>query len=479
MFALLIGSPQNDLVIMGDDKNCIVKQRYGKNKYVVHFSKQRDFTHTIIEESNTPGELFLFDDNRNFIETRDIVFDSETQTLVIFMRDSSGNHKSTGKVIFKRTKRTSTGTIGDIQLNRPKHHSIYCDYNDFDFNNPATILCFQRHRLKHNIMRDIGLGPSDKHFTPDDRPVPEVPFYYYMKESFKVSEIPGICGDFIIKLGPVLYYSGDNLPCGQTRQVSLEMPSSSYVALSDSLFDEISNYENHAYALYYTSKKLVFEFRPDALCHTVEVTLTGAKRIVSGTVGNHQLLLDLQHDKRSDVNLGSEYIGLKKRPEQDYRFDKNYYDLGTQPKQIVLGAPAKDKTFPERWRIELGEARSYNYHNPGTGNYAENALIVTDTLWAFLSEEDRKDSLEKITLEFKAPEGKRKQWDITIKKGKEKLHKVRVKNADTLAFQQGLLRTTLHDLHRGEKRSFDLYEVLDQKMKALDKDAIAEANRCR
>ena len=69
------------------------------------------------------------------------------------------------------------------------------------------------------------------------------------------------------------------------------------------------------YLVYYLrlEKKLVYEHRVGDLTdasYTVKIHVPEAKRIVFGRTGNHQPLLDVKHDDRPAVNLGSEYRHL-------------------------------------------------------------------------------------------------------------------------------------------------------------------------
>ena len=66
-------------------------------------------------------------------------------------------------------------------------------------------------------------------------------------------------------------------------------------------------------------KKLVFEHHTSPAyrfgklteaSYTIKVYVPEAKRIVFGTTGNYQLLLDLKHEDRSAVNSASEYPRL-------------------------------------------------------------------------------------------------------------------------------------------------------------------------
>ena len=159
----------------------------------------------------------------------------------------------------------------------------------------------------------------------------------------------------IIELHPVL----DRPDFGETRRISLEMPANSYIAFDDKL---LTKHTHPNYVLYYkkSSKTLVFEDRQGQqyaeVLHTVEIHLPKAKRIVYGTVGSHQLLLDLKHDDRSKVNLECEYVAYIERPINEYNFAHGYLREGSEndrkPKQIVLGVPAKTPT-EEIWKIKL------------------------------------------------------------------------------------------------------------------------------
>lgn len=249
--------------------------------------------------------------------------------------------------------------------------------------------------------------------------------------------------------------------------------------------DEIGDWEAQRVLFYLKSKKkLVFEQRLGSLTkasRSVEVDVSQAKRFVFGTFGNYQLLLDLKHDDRQAVNLGIEYLGLVSRPADKYKFTEHYVDKSPKPKQLVLGVPSKKPT-ETKWNIKFGEAKTYaevaleeTPWNKGTttGAYAENTLIVSDTLWWHLSREQNDMSIKF----YPSIEGKN-SWDIIVKKGKETIHQARVEGANTLAYHEGLVRSNLYDLGNGEKRSFNLYKVGRKKMEKIQRDIIAEAKMC-
>ena len=63
---------------MGESKNCVVKNDGGNNNYVIYLSVERDFTHTIIEDSMLRGK-----------------------------------HKFTGRIIIRRSK---PGDVAEMKL---------------------------------------------------------------------------------------------------------------------------------------------------------------------------------------------------------------------------------------------------------------------------------------------------------------------------------------------------------------------------
>ena len=214
--------------------------------------------------------------------------------------------------------------------------------------------------------------------------------------------------------------------------------------------------------------------------YTIKVYVPEAKRIVFGTTGNYQLLLDLKRDDRPAVNLGREYLGLTSRLADDYKFRDNYIDGRSKPKQLVLGVPTKTPT-ETRWKIEFGKAQTY----PGktvegerkggstTDDYAENALIVGEVLWAHLTR-DNNDVCIRLALSEK----EENVCKIRVNKGSRKIHKVLVKGVNTLSYHDKLVRINLYDLVNEEKIAIDLKEVWRQQMEALEREMVDEANTC-
>ncbi|CAH3167393.1 unnamed protein product, partial [Porites evermanni] len=93
------------------------------------------------------------------------------------------------------------------------------------------------------------------------------------------------------------------------------------------------------YVLYFkrSDKKLVFEHRFGKLTeagYTIKVHVPEVKRIVFGTTGNYQLLLDLKPDDRPAVNLGREHLRLASRPADDYKFTDNHIDGSSKPRNL-------------------------------------------------------------------------------------------------------------------------------------------------
>ena len=459
---------------MGESKNCVVKNDGGNNNYVIYLSDERDFTHTIIEDSETLGQIYLvrkryygggqYEQHKN----DDIGFDEETKTIVTFMRDSRGKHKFTGRIIIRRSK---PGNVAEMKLYLVEPKSlikvqIRCKLRSLDI---EELGCSSERSLQH-YKRAFGSNIND-------RPVPSVPFHYRFNTNVEADPIPGLCGDFIISLG-------DFLPAA-VQKFSLLLPENSFIALDDELMDEIGDWEAQRVLFYLKSKKkLVFEQRLGSLTkasRSVEVDVPQAKRFVFGTFGNYQLLLDLKHDDRQAVNLGSEYLGLVSRPADKYKFTEHYVDKSPKPKQLVLGVPSKKPT-ETKWNIKFGGAKTYaevaleeTPRNKGTttGAYAENTLIVSDTLWFHLSREQNDMSI----IFYPSVEGKN-SWDIIVKKGKETIHQARVEGANMLAYHEGLVRSNLYDLRNGEKRSFNLYKVGRKKMEKIQRDIIGEAEMC-
>lgn len=73
----------DDEILMGGDKNGVVKNDGGNKKYVIYLSKQHhDFTHTIEDDSETLGKIYLIRRTRRVSyenhDLRDVVFE-ETQ----------------------------------------------------------------------------------------------------------------------------------------------------------------------------------------------------------------------------------------------------------------------------------------------------------------------------------------------------------------------------------------------------------------
>ena len=439
---------------MGEDKNCVVNNDGGNNKYIIYLSDERNFTHTITDDSPTLGQIYLVKriirgDINSRSHYKEVAYDEETQTLVTFLRDREGRHTNTGRIILKRTK---PGNVNKMKL-------YLCD-KDPNWERKGRE-CIRNYRL-NSIKRKLGK-------LYDDRPVPCVPFQFNLDTiALKAEPIPGLCGDFIISF---LHREEDLGAMDGLNMTffSMDLPENSFITIADQYIDLLKHDKPHYVLLYKkAAKTLVYKlYKEKKWWYSLGIEVPQAKRIVFGTTGNYLLLLDLKHDDRPVVNIGSEYVALAFRPTDEYKFTKNYVNENSNPKQLVLGVPSKTPT-ETRWKIRFGEAKTY------TGDYADNTLIVGDVLWAHLSREEND-----MRIIFKPSKRGENRWKITVKKGKQRIHRATVEGANILAYQDGLVRSNLYNLVNGEKRRFNLKKVWQEKMDELQNDIINEANTCR
>ena len=413
---------------MGEDKSCVVKNDGGNNKYVIYISNEHHFTHTIIDDSNTLGEIYLVGRTgvgtaaRYFkMDLDDMGYDEESQTIVTFMKDSNRKHTFTGRIIIKRTK---PGDVKEMKLYLVRTKNISGCKQVPSLDKEGLDCNWDYYTLGHALI-NRGIGSKHRY----DRPVPSVPFRYNLDTDLEADPIPGLCGDFIIAL------KGSH-PYHEDLQYSLRLPMNSFIAISDEFMAELKDLY---YLLYYmkSEKKLVFEHRYGPLteaAYTIKVHVPEAKRIVYGTVGSYRLLLDLKHDDRPAVNFASECFGLASRPLEEYKFTENYADENDwKPNQLVLGVPSKTPTESTKC-IEFSKAKTYGRKalderpwegDDTTGDYAENALIVGDSLWTHLSSEDNdmKIEFEPIKVSKKKKDRPNKKESRTSEERKDRQSK--------------------------------------------------------
>ena len=413
---------------MGEDKSCVVKNDGGNNKYVIYISNEHHFTHTIIDDSNTLGEIYLVGRTgvgtaaRYFeMDLDDMGYDEESQTIVTFMKDSNRKHTFTGRIIIKRTK---PGDVKETKLYLVRTKNISGCKQVPSLDKEGLDCNWDYYTLGHALI-NRGIGSKHRY----DRPVPSVPFRYNLDTDLEADPIPGLCGDFIIAL------KGSH-PYHEDLQYSLRLPMNSFIAISDEFMAELKDLY---YLLYYmkSEKKLVFEHRYGPLteaAYTIKVHVPEAKRIVYGTVGSYRLLLDLKHDDRPAVNFASECFGLASRPLEEYKFTENYADENDwKPNQLVLGVPSKTPTESTKC-IEFSKAKTYGRKalderpwegDDTTGDYAENALIVGDSLWTNLSSEDNdmKIEFEPIKVSKKKKDRPNKKESRTSEERKDRQSK--------------------------------------------------------
>lgn len=123
------GSPFDDEIWLQDTKDSNVKSDGGRNSYIINIVNEKDFTHTITDDSETLGAIYLVGKTKNeeqyhTISNDDVVYNKETQTLVVFMRDRNKRHKHTGRIIFKRTNSTKEANVHQMQLYRVSSRGV-------------------------------------------------------------------------------------------------------------------------------------------------------------------------------------------------------------------------------------------------------------------------------------------------------------------------------------------------------------------
>ena len=341
--------------------------------------------------------------------------DEESQTIVTFMKDRHKRHTFTGRIIIKRTK---PGDVKEMKLYLVRPDNIFGCKKGASLDKEG-VDCSWECTLGHDSI-NRGIGRKHRYnsiygWNIDDRPVPSVPFHYDLNTDLEADPIPGLYGGFIIAL------KGGH-PYNEDLEYSLRLPTNSFIAISD----QFMAYLKEAFYLHYymkSEKKLVFEDRYSRLTEAafkIKVHVPEAKRIVYGTVGSYRLLLDLKHDDRPAVNFASECFGLASRPLEEYNFAENYADENNwKPSQLVLGVPSRTPTESTKC-VEFSEAKTYGRKvldekpwggDDTTGDYAENALIVGDSLWTHFSSEDND-----MKIEFEPIKASKKRKDRPNKK---------------------------------------------------------------
>ena len=80
------GTPFDDVIVMGEDKNCVVKNDGGNNKYIIYLSDERSFTHTITDDSPTLGQIYLVKyitrgQRNSTSHYKEVAYDEETENI--------------------------------------------------------------------------------------------------------------------------------------------------------------------------------------------------------------------------------------------------------------------------------------------------------------------------------------------------------------------------------------------------------------
>ena len=347
---IALGTPFDDVIVVGDDKNCVVKNDGGNNKYIIYLSNERNFTRTIVDDSATLGKIYLVNKTKGGygdLKVRDVVYDKETQTLVTFIRDSEDRHiKFTGRVILKRTKPGNINKI-NVYLVEQRKHYFRCE--QVPSLHSEGLDCIVSFTLTDPDGINGKLRPTRGY-----RPVPGVPFHYNLDTvALKAEPVSRLCGDFIISF----FHREEDLVSrdGLNMTVySMELPENSFITIFDQYIDLLKHEKAHYVLLYKkAAKTLVYKlYKGKKWRYSLGIEVPKAKRIVFGITGNYQLLLDLKHDDRPVVNIGSEYVALTSRPTDEYKFTKNYVNEISKPKQLVLGIPAKTPT-ETKWKIRF------------------------------------------------------------------------------------------------------------------------------
>nr|BAJ78235.1 toxin [Actineria villosa] len=416
---VLHGSPFDDEIWLSDIKDQIVKSDNGTNKYVIRIFTKRDFTHTIIDNSDHFGSIYLASkrlgqEKYQSIHESDVVYNSETQTLVIYVRDSNDRHVYTGRIIFKRTKAGDIGQMHRYLASTQNTHRS-CEVHGLK---KDGLYCSHPTRLSEE-RNEMG---TDQRMA---RPVPNIPFRYCtdVAGDFNADPIPGLCGDFML----ILSRKHRVIPFETTSKYTLTLPQNSLLIIDDEYISEWSTEEKMRYspfsAFYYerSHKKLFSEsrntrlgWRHDRLAQvrgTIELSVPQANGIVFGTAEATNFYL-ISNMTTGMALLESEYLALASRPRYAFNFTEDHIDESDKPKQVVLGIPYRS-AITKQVTITLGKATTaygeyaHSIGQKATGDYAENALIVNNILQEYLTREG--DTME---IKFRRDKTQENTWKM-------------------------------------------------------------------
>ena len=125
------------------------------------------------------------------------------------MRNGQGQHTFTGRIVIKRTK---PGDVKEMKLYLVQAYPNLFGCQQLPSLNSEGIDCHRNIKLGIDSI-NRGIGSRHRYnrifdWKIDDRPVPSVPFHYYLDTNVEADPIPGLCGDFVISLG---YFEDDQL----------------------------------------------------------------------------------------------------------------------------------------------------------------------------------------------------------------------------------------------------------------------------
>ncbi len=103
---MFIGTPFNDIVTISMDHDFVVRQTKGSNQYVLETTSWDQFSITIDDQCEQPGNLRIEEGHTSsgIVRTTDLVYSKGTRTMFIYGRQTNQRWQLRGKIFFNRRR---------------------------------------------------------------------------------------------------------------------------------------------------------------------------------------------------------------------------------------------------------------------------------------------------------------------------------------------------------------------------------------
>ena len=420
---MFVGTPFNDIIILSMDHDYVIRELKGHNKYILQTTGWQPFKITIDDQSDEPGQLTIVRTHSfaGVVESTDLVFSKDTQTLLIYGRQTNQRWQIRGRIFFNRR-------LEGYHMVRTEFDGVEKRLDEFpdSFSAPGEEEEFINSDVDYQYYFDRSTISGDCGIFKVFLNVPEFETgsykFYFFKRKNKDDQLI-MTADFVKK-------------CIHKAQRSVELFRSGF----------------HADWSLRLLAPGGLEGLDDAHCpgKDFQLAIKPFEKFLEQTgSGETRLVVDLYRDKRYRIDVSTELKKLENR--QEYKFENDLEGKLGIPQVVMLKEPNKE---------DPSQASEYTIDLKGGQKLNEDSLIFTEELRKWLKRKERK-----ITL-TKEPEGTWKM-DITKSDGTA-THTVNLKNIERIDYEpsDGSLRQpVIIDLATETQSPVDLEAVTAKELR--------------